>query len=691
MRIKLLRTVTILLLALPLLLTRPAPPVAAQAETCDPVINALFDAIQAFTCQQIPTNFACYGSKNVQASLLPGVFFGAPGAKTRVTRIRSLRTFSPSGAALMYVDTPDGEVKLVLFGNSDLDPDAAHVFTLRNNATDPLCQQTPSGMVAQTRAHKRGRIVVNGVTIRLGSTAFIHMGGSLLFDQDPRIDRRQGRANPNAPLCSGFDSDCDFGNCPFNYRLVWGPFCDEERYPVAQPGAYRVTLYGRGRVLAGATDYGASGGEEFSLGRQTLTLPGSFTFCWPGLQPGGTGFETLVKSRSSGARVDRLTLEYLGANCRAAFSPSSDMELMTITNLDGQVRASIPGISREIPVGQQVRVTLVGGEPVAISLPVPALGVRDSPVLQWLTFDPAGLPHVNEGGSTGLGCGGPLRLGQAVEGALGVGDVCEYTFGGRAGQRISVAMNRSPGSSLDPLLELVDPLGRIVARDDDSGGNRNSLISNYQLRRSGVYTIQARSYEGSSGGAYVLRLEEGRIQVAPPTPTRTPTRRPTITPTRTPTPTWTPTPTRTPTAPPPQADLVGEVAVTGDATFGPEGSIRLPLAVTVINQGGRRAGGFKVAVFYEGEAGAFGASFRVKDQSGFYPFLDGLRAGGEVTLRGALTLPGERAGETVRIWAEVDSCSGDEFMPGYCRVRESSEGNNLTAALRVSLPLEPIK
>lgn len=33
-------------------------------------------------------------------------------------------------------------------------------------------------------------------------------------------------------------------------------------------------------------------------------------------------------------------------------------------------------------------------------------------------------------------------------------------------------------------------------------------------------------------------------------------------------------------------------------------------------------------------------------------------------------------GQRITIIPHVDSCSGDEFMPDYCRIRERNEANN---------------
>lgn len=136
-------------------------------------------------------------------------------------------------------------------------------------------------------------------------------GSRILFDSDPRNNRR----GVNPTFCSGFESECDFGNCPQNYRLVWGPFCREADYPYIKPGLYRVTLQGTGTVRAGATDYGATN-QLFGFAEEVLDLPGSYTFCWPGKGANGYGFETVVQSTGDAAAVTRITVAYLGEDCR---------------------------------------------------------------------------------------------------------------------------------------------------------------------------------------------------------------------------------------------------------------------------------------------------------------------------------------------------------------------------------------
>ena len=138
------------------------------------------------------------------------------------------------------------------------------------------------------------------------------LSGTVLFDDDPANNLR----NVNATFCSGFESECEFGNCPQGHRIVWGPYCRESNNAAIQHGTYKVTLHGTGNVVAGATDYGIAG-ELYRFKRHNLPLPGSYIFCWRGRGANGYGFETIVQSTGTSSSVDRITIEYLGSTCRA--------------------------------------------------------------------------------------------------------------------------------------------------------------------------------------------------------------------------------------------------------------------------------------------------------------------------------------------------------------------------------------
>jgi hypothetical protein len=82
-----------------------------------------------------------------------------------------------------------------------------------------------------------------------------------------------------------------------------------------------------------------------------------------------------------------------------------------------------------------------------------------------------------------------------------------------------------------------------------------------------------------------------------------------------------------------------------------------------------------------GSGQRFVRPFTVAGQSDiWYPWQSGLGSGEEVTFSGNLQIgvPGGDSlyGQSATIIALADSCSGDEFMPDYCRVEESLENNN---------------
>ncbi len=118
-----------------------------------------------------------------------------------------------------------------------------------------------------------------------------------------------------------------------------------------------------------------------------------------------------------------------------------------------------------------------------------------------------------------VGEGQPISLGETVYGEIAAPEQADrWTFAGTAGQVISIALNHTPASALDPLLELRRPDGRTLAESDDDGGGTNSLISGLVLPADGTYTIVARSWGSTTTGAYTLTLSEGAVtppQVGP--------------------------------------------------------------------------------------------------------------------------------------------------------------------------------
>lgn len=82
-----------------------------------------------------------------------------------------------------------------------------------------------------------------------------------------------------------------------------------------------------------------------------------------------------------------------------------------------------------------------------------------------------------------------------------------YSFVGAADELITVEM-QAIGPSLDTLLQILDPSGRVVNVNDDAvAGTTDSLIANARLLSSGAYTIIATRYAKEIGGT------EGQFQL----------------------------------------------------------------------------------------------------------------------------------------------------------------------------------
>lgn len=115
--------------------------------------------------------------------------------------------------------------------------------------------------------------------------------------------------------------------------------------------------------------------------------------------------------------------------------------------------------------------------------------------------------------------------------------------------------------------------------------------------------------------------------------------------------------------------------------------MEIPVTVTVKNIGRASANRFKIAIDYTAEDREFVGSFKVPgESSSWYPFTDSeLAAGESKTFRGTLIFNNRSGLSSTDLTAKADSCSGDEFMPQYCRVQESRETNNTRTISGVSL------
>lgn len=120
-----------------------------------------------------------------------------------------------------------------------------------------------------------------------------------------------------------------------------------------------------------------------------------------------------------------------------------------------------------------------------------------------------------------------------------------------------------------------------------------------------------------------------------------------------------------------------------ETSFDSAGSVaRVMVWLGIENVGSAPSGPFKVSIDAIDSSGKrFAVPFTVRGQENiWYPVISGLAGMAQTELHGEVTL-GEPSGpdlhgQAFRLAAKVDSCSGDEFMPGYCRVEENDETNN---------------
>lgn len=106
-----------------------------------------------------------------------------------------------------------------------------------------------------------------------------------------------------------------------------------------------------------------------------------------------------------------------------------------------------------------------------------------------------------------------LTLGVAITDSIDRGEFSEvYTIQGNTGDVITVTMKQLE-ESLDPLLIILDPQGREIARNDDATPEtRDASVANLELSASGIYTVIATRYLqqfGDGTGSFNLGVAPG--------------------------------------------------------------------------------------------------------------------------------------------------------------------------------------
>ncbi|MGE3540531.1 MAG: hypothetical protein AB7N91_24215 [Candidatus Tectimicrobiota bacterium] len=107
----------------------------------------------------------------------------------------------------------------------------------------------------------------------------------------------------------------------------------------------------------------------------------------------------------------------------------------------------------------------------------------------------------------------------------GAGQEDVWHFAANQGTVVTIQMARIPNqsngsSTLDPLVDLEDSRGFLLATDDDSGSNtppgpgRNAVIRNFTLPATDTYVVLARGVGGTSG-PYALEITPRSVVLVP--------------------------------------------------------------------------------------------------------------------------------------------------------------------------------
>ncbi|TVR20007.1 MAG: hypothetical protein EA396_11410 [Anaerolineaceae bacterium] len=112
-----------------------------------------------------------------------------------------------------------------------------------------------------------------------------------------------------------------------------------------------------------------------------------------------------------------------------------------------------------------------------------------------------------------------IVYGDVVSGTIAEGETAsEYLFSASAGDLVTVTLR---STDFDAYLLLQDENGNTLTEDDDSAGSLDSLISDFEIRQSGVYRLVATSFGAVRGftpgtGDYTLSLEVASASDEPP-------------------------------------------------------------------------------------------------------------------------------------------------------------------------------
>ncbi|GEM_PF-955508 len=103
----------------------------------------------------------------------------------------------------------------------------------------------------------------------------------------------------------------------------------------------------------------------------------------------------------------------------------------------------------------------------------------------------------------------PIKYDKAANATLNGGQSVNYTFSGKTGDKLTIAMN-AIGGDIDPFLDVYDPQNHLIGEDDNGGGKDNALLSGLVLASDGTYKIVASNHRNT--GKYSLIVTNSPIQ-----------------------------------------------------------------------------------------------------------------------------------------------------------------------------------
>jgi len=103
--------------------------------------------------------------------------------------------------------------------------------------------------------------------------------------------------------------------------------------------------------------------------------------------------------------------------------------------------------------------------------------------------------------------GDALRVGAVVRGQIEqIGDRQTWSFDARGGTNFWVLARPARGSSLDPVIEIVNPTGETIASAHDLSKTNSAGTPPIPVRVSGRYLVRVTSYQNAARGGYELTV-----------------------------------------------------------------------------------------------------------------------------------------------------------------------------------------